>query len=254
MAFVDDDVVVADRWAFSILEPFERQDVGLVTGPSLVPDDLQTMPRLAGMALASKAAGYVSQRYVLASHEPIEVPWSRIIGCNMAFRKSLLEQVGGFDPRYGPGDDLLAASKLTRLGHKLVFHPGASLDHYPRSSFVGFCKQIYGYGATRIRLIRAGTEIEPTTLVPGVWVLSLLVLGVGALFSTIFLWLLALDLVLYFFADLWITLSKFRETRRPIDLLLVFVVPVLHLSYGLAEWCELLRPDRDLSEKSQAKR
>ncbi len=249
VAFVDDDVVVADQWVLSILEPFARPDVGLVTGPSLVPDDLPTMPRLAGMTLASKATGYVSHRYLFASHEPLDVRWSRIIGCNMAFRKSLLELVGGFDPRYGPGDDLLAAAKLTRRGYKLVFHPRASLYHYPRSSFVRFCKQIFGYGATRVRLVRAGTEIELTTLVPGLWVLSLLVLGAGALCSKICLWLLVLDLVLYFFVDLWITLTKVAETKRKIDLLMFFLVPVLHLSYGLAEWTELFRPNKDLSEK-----
>ena len=61
-----------------------------------------------------------------------------------------------------------------------------------------------------------------------------------------------LDLAAYALADLWITLSKVAETRRKIDLLLFFLVPVLHLSYGLAEWAELFRPNKDLSEKSTA--
>ena len=131
-----------------------------------------------------------------------------------------------------------------------MFNPQAYVYHYPRESLGRFWKQIHGYGATRIRLLRAGCDFEPTTLVPGAWVLSLLVLGSGAWFSTVFLWLLTLDLILYFAADLWITWSKFLETRKPIDLLLIFLVPILHLSYGVAEWIELFRPNKDLSEKS----
>ena len=34
-------------------------------------------------------------------------------------------------------------------------------------------------------------------------------------------------------ADGWITLSKFAETKRKVDLLLFLLVPVLHVSYGL---------------------
>jgi cellulose synthase/poly-beta-1,6-N-acetylglucosamine synthase-like glycosyltransferase len=254
VAFLDDDVVVAADWPERMIACFARPEVGLVSGPGLIPEGVGLMTRLAGVALSSAAAGYVSERYLKGQSSLRQIGWSRIIGCNMVYRKKVIQQIGAFDPAFWPGEEMLAAFKTEQLGHVLLFDSDAYVYHYPRQSLARFWKQIWGYGATRIRLVRAGTEFEPTTVVPGAWVLSLFVLGIGALFSKGFLILLILDLAAYALADLWITLTKVAETRRKIDLLVFFVVPVLHLSYGLAEWAELFRPNKDLSEKSPAVR
>lgn len=250
VAFLDDDVVVRAEWPVMIREPFADESVAMVSGPGLVPPDVSLMARLAGVALSSKAAGYVSERYLKGQPAPRPAAWSRLIGCNMAFRRDVLADLGGFPSDFWPGEEMITSFRATRKGYKLIFHPDAYVYHYPRHSVRRFWKQMHGYGATRIRLIRAGTEIEPTTLVPGMWVLSLLVLGVAALFTPWALWLLAADLALYALADAWITWSKFLETRRVVDLLIFFMIPVMHLSYGIAEWTELLRPNKDLSEKN----
>lgn len=254
VSFLDDDVVVAPDWPGKVIASFDRPDVGLMSGPGLVPDDVSLMTRLAGVALSSYAAGYVAERYLKGQSRLRQIRWSRIIGCNMTYRKKVIEEIGAFDPAFWPGEEMIAAFKTEQRGYVLLFNSDACVYHYPRQSLGRFWKQIWGYGLTRIRLIRGGTELEPTTIVPAIWVLSLAVLGIGAFFSKVFLFLLILDLVAYALADAWITLSKFAETRRKVDLLLFFLVPVLHLSYGLAEWAELFRPNRDLSEKSPAVR
>ena len=63
IAFLDDDVVVAPDWPQRIVEPFKDGTVGLASGPSLVPNDINRIGRLAGLALSSRAAGYVAERY-----------------------------------------------------------------------------------------------------------------------------------------------------------------------------------------------
>ena len=90
----------------------------------------------------------------------------------MAYRKKVIEEIGAFDPAFWPGEEMIAAFKTEQRGYVLLFNSDAYVYHYPRQSLGRFWKQIWGYGATRIRLIRAGTEIEPTTIVPGLWVLS----------------------------------------------------------------------------------
>lgn len=247
IAFIDDDVVVVPDWPEKICAPFQQPDVGLVSGPGLVPDDISLMGRLAGNTLASRAAGYVAARYLAGACGPRAIRWSGLIGCNMAYRRPVLERLGGFDPAFWPGEEMLAAFRATQLGYKLIFQPWASLYHYPRASFGRFCRQIYNYGATRIRLIRAGVDIEPATIIPAGGVLALVVAGVAALFCRWAGLLLLAGLVFYALADLGVALAKFRETRRPVDLLIFFLVPVMHASYGLAELAELLRPGRDLS-------
>jgi len=248
IAFLDDDVIVAQDWVEHIVALFDDPEVGLVSGPSLVPIDVPLFARLAGVTLQSRAAGYVSERYLRGHDDPRQVTWSRIIGCNMVYRRTVLEKIGMFNPDFWPGEEMIAAFRAQSVC-KLMFHPEAWVYHYPRATPGRFWKQIYGYGATRIRLIRAGVEFEPTTIIPGLWVLSLMILIPWAVFSRLGLALLLADVLLYILADVWITLVKVLETRHPKDLLIFFVVPIMHLSYGLAEWHEIFFPNRDLSEK-----
>jgi cellulose synthase/poly-beta-1,6-N-acetylglucosamine synthase-like glycosyltransferase len=247
IAFLDDDVIVQPDWPQRILEPFREVRVGLVSGPSLVPNTLPRMARLAGLTLASKAAGYVAARYTADRTDSFEAKWSNLIGCNMAFRKSVLAALGGFDVAFWPGEEMLAAFRATQAGHVLIFVPRAALQHFPRATFTGFLRQMYGYGATRIRLIRSGVEREWTTLVPAAWVASLLLLGLAALVMPWALWLLGLNLALYLCAAIIITLAKLRETGRAGDALIFFLIPCMHLAYGWAEWVEYFRPNADLS-------
>jgi len=248
VAFLDDDVVVAPDWTLRILEPFDDPEVGGVSGPSLVPPDVSLFARIAGVALQSKAAGYVAERYITGTHEEArEVGWSRMIGCDMCYRKKVLEDIGGFERDFWPGEEMLAAYRAG-LKYKLMFYGDAYVYHYPRASFKRFWKQMHGYGATRIRLFRAGVEFEPTTIVPAVWVLTLLIFALASIVWRPATFLLLLDIAAYLLVDIYITLKKFSETKKKIDLLIFFLVPIMHLSYGWAQWLEFFRPNKDLSE------
>ena len=250
IAFIDDDVVVDDDWPEAVLEPFTQNSTGLMSGPGLVPKDIPFVARLAGWTLASRAAGYVQERYLTGSSEPRPVKWSRLIGCNMAYRRKVLEEIGGFDPEFWPGEEMLAAYIATaRKNYTLVFQPKAVLYHYPRTSYWRFLKQMFGYGATRIRLIRAGTDFEPLTLMPMFLFAAFIVLITGSLFSNIFLTTLLVLTAIYLSLSALCACLKWRDERDIKALLIFFIIPGMHLSYGLAEWIELIYPGMDLSLK-----
>jgi cellulose synthase/poly-beta-1,6-N-acetylglucosamine synthase-like glycosyltransferase len=255
VVFLDDDVVVAPDWPQKITAVFADPAVGICSGPSLVPPDVGLWARLAGLALASPAAGYVAFRYNSARAEPLQIKWSKIIGCNMAYRKTVWEQIKGFPADFWPGEEMIAAFRVQQAGHKLMFHPDAWVYHYPRQHWQKFWKQMHGYGATRIRLIRASVENEPTTLLPMFWVLSLILLIPLALaplpahLSILARGLLAMDLAIYGISVVLITIFMLRQpSRRAVDALLIFVIPVMHLAYGFGSWVEFFRPNKDLSE------
>ncbi|HMO49769.1 MAG TPA: glycosyltransferase [Kiritimatiellia bacterium] len=248
IAFIDDDVYVPPHWPQTVSDCFREPDVGMVSGPSLVPTDITLLARLAGLALSSKAAGYVAHRYIKGNAEARRVKWSRTIGCNMIFSRAAFEKIVKFDPDFYPGEEMIAAHGVTQSGFALVFHPEAYVYHYPKQTFRGFWRQIYRYGATRIRLIRAGLDVEWTPLVPAVWVFSLVALGIGAIFHPWFLWLLWLDIGLYGLVAAWIAAGVVWETKRWSDALLFFIQPFMHLSYGVGIWMECFRPDKDLGD------
>jgi len=247
VAFIDDDVIVAEDWARQVLDAFSDSEVGLASGPSLVPDDVSLVARLTGNALGSLAAGYVAGRYSRKG-QTRSIKWSGIIGCNMAFRREVLERIGGFDPRFWPGEEMIASAAVERAGHRIVFVPDMWLLHYPRASLRGFVRQVYGYGATRIRLIRAGLDLELTSLAPVAGVLTGTALLVAAVFWPRMLLFLGWGGGLYGSLCLLVSGVKATSTRRWRDLLIAFMVPVMHVAYGLGQLGELMHPDKDLSE------
>lgn len=247
IAFLDDDVVVAPDWPQRIVEPFADPNVGLASGPSLVPDDINRIGRLAGLALSSKAVGYVADRYRQRQDAIHPVDWDRIIGCNAIYRREAFMQMGGFPAEYYPGEEMIAAYRTERAGWRLVFAPAAWVKHYPRQSLARFWRQMWTYGATRIRLLRGGVSFNLLPLVPGFWVGGTIAL---AFLAPLVPWaarLLALELAIYALAALGVTLETAVKTRRIGDLWLWTMIPWMHVAYGLAEWVELVRPDKDFS-------
>ncbi|PYO73702.1 MAG: glycosyl transferase, partial [Gemmatimonadetes bacterium] len=70
-----------------------------------------------------------------------------IPGCNMAFRKSCLEAIGGFDPQFRTaGDDVDVCWRLQERGWTLGFHPAALVWHHRRNSLRTYWRQQIGYG------------------------------------------------------------------------------------------------------------
>jgi len=248
VAFLDDDVIVSRQWVEKIVSPFAEDDVGLVSGPGLIPPDTRGFARLAGMTLQSLAAGYVAGRYSGGRGEPRRIRWSQIIGCNMVYRAAVLREIGGFDPRFWPGEEMIAAYR-TQQKYRIVFHPEAVVYHRPRGTVRGFWRQMWGYGATRIRLIRGGAPVEWSTLFPMGWVASLAVLIPAALVSRLAACFLALECILYLTGDVAVTAIKVVQTRCPANVGIFLTVPLMHLAYGLAEWCEFFFPNRDLSRR-----
>lgn len=252
IAFLDDDVVVAPDWPQRIAEPFLDGKVGLASGPSLVPDDINRIGRLAGLALTSRAAGYVAERYKQNRAATYPVDWDRIIGCNAIYRREAFVQMGGFPVDFYPGEEMIAAYRTEQAGWRLMFVPAAWVNHYPRQSLVRFWRQMWGYGATRIRLLRGGVSFHWLPLVPGLWVGGTFGLAVAALFSSWARWLLAADLGLYALQALGVALETVARTRRGGDLWLAVMIPWMHVAYGLAEWAETFRPGKDFSEKARS--
>ena len=143
---------------------------------------------------------------------------------------------------------MIAAFRTERLGWGLRFLPAAKVWHYPRSSPGRFWRQMWTYGATRIRLIRGGVSFHAAPLVPGLWVAVTLGLAVAACWFPPARLLLAAELAVYFLWILAVATWTLLRTRHACDLALIAVVPFMHVAYGLAEWAELFRPGRDFSE------
>lgn len=82
-----------------------------------------------------------------------------IPGCNMAFYKWALEEIGCFDPLFRKaGDDVDVCWRLQQRGYKIGFSPGGFVWHYRRSTIRDYLRQQHGYGEAEAMLVHRHPE------------------------------------------------------------------------------------------------
>ncbi len=148
VAYIDDDAWPDPHWLAYLAVAFESADYAGVGGPNIAP------PRDGSVAdcVANAPGGPI---HVLLTDDVAE----HIPGCNMAFRRSVLKAVGGFDPEFRvAGDDVDICWRIQARGWKLGFTPGAMVWHHRRSSTRAYLRQQWGYGKAEAMLERKWPE------------------------------------------------------------------------------------------------
>lgn len=136
VAYTDDDTEVDPHWLTYLAATFLQTNDAGVGGPNLAP----MQDGFVADAVAYAPGGPI--HVLLSDHEAEHIP-----GCNMAFRKRCLEEIGGFDPQFrAAGDDVDLCWRLQARGWRLGFSPAALVWHHRRNSVWTFLKQQLGYG------------------------------------------------------------------------------------------------------------
>lgn len=136
VAYLDADAACHPHWPYYLALSLEDDQVMATGGPNLPVPDAGLVER----AVAMSPGGPV---HVLVGDDRAE----HVPGCNMAFRKSALEEIGGFDPVYtSAGDDVDVCWTLTDAGHEIGFATAAQVRHHRRSTIRGYLRQQRGYG------------------------------------------------------------------------------------------------------------
>jgi len=138
LCFTDDDCIADRYWIEKLVEGFDNEKIGGVGG------GIVTYER----TLVEKCIPKVRPDIYISN-------WAFIIGANMAYRKKVLRQIGGFDPlfRYG-GDDNDIGLRVRLKGYKLKFVPNATIYFRQRTSLVDLVSQHYGYGRGLSRIYK----------------------------------------------------------------------------------------------------
>jgi GT2 family glycosyltransferase len=144
VAFLDDDAYPDPDWLRYLAAGLRSDAYAGLGGPNIPPAD-------DGLVADCVAAAPGGPIHVLISDREAE----HVPGCNMAFRKSALEEIGGFDERFRvAGDDVDVCWRLQEAGQTLGFSAGAVVMHRRRDSVRRYLKQQYGYGKAEALLER----------------------------------------------------------------------------------------------------
>ena len=144
VAFLDDDAYPDADWLHYVAALLRANGHAGVGGPNIPPED-------DGFVAECVAAAPGGPIHVLVSDREAE----HVPGCNMAFRKDVLEEVGAFDERFRvAGDDVDLCWRLQKAGRTLGFSAGAVVMHRRRDSIRRYLRQQYGYGKAEALLER----------------------------------------------------------------------------------------------------
>lgn len=158
IAFLDDDAWAKPDWAENLLAPFIDPTVMGVGGyatadwvksrPSWFPSEFNWVVGCTYEGLPKTA-----------------VPVRNVIGCNMAFRASVFEEVGGFDPEMGRVGTHPVGCEETELcirarhrwpDHSIIHQPTAEVLHTvsaERSKWDYFFRRCYAEGLSKARVV-----------------------------------------------------------------------------------------------------
>jgi GT2 family glycosyltransferase len=151
IAFTDDDVAVARGWAGAVSAAFAREAVDGLTGivlPNTIDGAGQAYFELQIGALFK---GFEPRVFDPESFVPGQSPvWMIGAGANMAFRRSVFEQLGGFDERLGAGasgcsEDSELWYRMLAAGCRIAYRPDCVVHHSHRGSDEDVALQLHAY-------------------------------------------------------------------------------------------------------------
>src|ERR1051325_2300287 len=148
VAFTDSDCRADEDWLYHLIGDLLQSKFAGIGGHNLLPPDDSW---IAASVMASPGGpAHVMLTDRLAEHIP---------GCNMAFYKWALEDIGGFDPIFcNGGDDVDVCWRLQQQGYEIGFSPGGFVWHYRRSTVHDYLKQQRGYGEAEALLVHRHPE------------------------------------------------------------------------------------------------
>ena len=148
VAFTDSDCRADKDWLYYLAGDLLNREFAGIGGPNLLPPE--DSPVAAAVMVSPGGPAHVMLTDRQAEHIP---------GCNMAFFKSALEDIGGFDPIFRQaGDDVDLCWRLQQAGYKIGFSPAAFVWHFRRSTVGAYLRQQHGYGEAEALLVRKHPE------------------------------------------------------------------------------------------------
>jgi GT2 family glycosyltransferase len=136
IAYLDADAYPTPEWPYYLALAFDGPNVAAAGGPNLAPPSDPP-----GAQLVAHAPG--GPVHVLLSDDRAE----HVPGCNMAFWREALVNLGGFDAVFETaGDDVDVCWRLLDRGWEIGFHPAAFVWHHRRATARAYLRQQCAYG------------------------------------------------------------------------------------------------------------
>lgn len=182
LAFTDDDVLVDPDWARALVLPFVQNPETDAVAGLVVPLELETPAQVAFERYGGLSGGLEA---IEMQGEPgwgVRGFWHYVLmaqqgtGANMAFRRSVFDRIGLFDPSLdvgtpsNGGGDAEMFFRVLAEGGRVRYEPRAVVRHRHRREFDQLEHQIAGWGSGVYAFLTRSAAAYPRAW----WVLALL--------------------------------------------------------------------------------
>jgi GT2 family glycosyltransferase len=152
--------------------------------------------------------------------------------CNFLVRKSVFEELGGFDTVFWPGEDTKLCLDITkRLGKRIIYDPKVLVYHHRRPLFLPHLRQVANYALHRGYFVKRypQTSLRLSYFVPSIFVGGVIL---GLCFSLISPFLRVIYLFLLATYLLSVFLFSLSKNLKLVSLVFSGII-LTHLVYGL---------------------
>lgn len=231
IVFLDDDCRIDNDWLDNLLEPFNDESVVGVQGGVTVPQSSNAIGWAESLlGFPGGGVGRIFQAKGMARET------SEISTLNCAYRKWVMDKVGGFDERLKlGGEDYLLAKKACGEYGKCLFVPSAVVEHATRGNLVKVFLWFYRRGRAEIALSQTGWHRKKFILY---WVKASLLLKILVLlllcwaFSLILLGM-SVGFLGYYLSKLVTYYSSYKRCGAFISSLIILPVVKIVMDIGI---------------------
>jgi GT2 family glycosyltransferase len=145
--FTDDDVIVPSNWSKLILRWFSKDEVSGVGGPNFAPVAESSLWQKVIDVTFCNTIFTSGTNYGKIGNKDLEEV-DQLPGVNSAYRRKVIEEIGGFDKGSIGAEDVILDYKIRKNGNKLWSDKSAIIWHR-RRNISTVKKQIRNYGLVR---------------------------------------------------------------------------------------------------------
>lgn len=151
-----------------------------------------------------------------------------------AWRKSLFKQIGYFDEEMVRNQDDEFNYRLLENGGEIWLCPKINSKYYPRHNPIKLFRQYFEYGFWKVRVMQKHPrQMRVRQFVPVLFVATLIILGLTAVLSPIFMQFFFALIGVYLMANLVASVWGAIQRNWIYMFSLPFIYGIVHISYGL---------------------
>jgi succinoglycan biosynthesis protein ExoA len=184
--FTDADCEVPFNWIEGLVKYLNKNKIAGVGGPNQTPKSDSDFSKAVGEVILLLTKG--GARYGFSSKKVVEIFHNS--GCNAAYKKKAIIEVGGFNKSLVTCEDEELDFRIREKGYTLLYVPNVLVDHYRRPTYKKIFEQARRYAIGRAQAIKLHPKmgkwfhfIPALLLIPLFWPFCL----IGFLGSGIFL-------------------------------------------------------------------